>query len=80
MHEFDQELITTGLMCPEPVMLSQQRLRKLAKGQVLKLWATDPATQRDIPKLCEFRGHNLLATSEEEKDGQAHFVFWVVKG
>jgi len=33
--------------------------------------ATDPSTERDIPKFCRFLGHELLA--EEKKDGQYHY-------
>jgi tRNA 2-thiouridine synthesizing protein A len=50
-----------GLLCPEPVMMLHNRVRELQAGQVLEVLATDPSTQRDIPKFCTFLGHELLA-------------------
>ena len=65
-------LETHGLFCQEPVMLTQQQLRKMQAGESLQLVATDPATLRDIPKLCRFLGHVLV--SQEEADGEYRFV------
>ena len=61
----DYLLDTTGLTCPEPVMLLHNRIREIGEGEVLQVLATDPSTQRDIPKFCAFLGHELLAQSVE---------------
>jgi tRNA 2-thiouridine synthesizing protein A len=58
----DRELDTTGLFCPEPVMMLHNAVRDMAPGEVVRVIATDPSTQRDIPKFCAFLGHELLAT------------------
>lgn len=55
-----RELDTTGLFCPEPIMLMHNAVRDMSSGQILKVIATDPATTRDIPKFCQFLGHELL--------------------
>ncbi|MCB8890126.1 sulfurtransferase TusA [Vreelandella malpeensis] len=57
---FDDTLDTTGLYCPEPIMLMHNKVRDMAAGQVLQVIATDPATTRDVPKFCQFLGHELL--------------------
>lgn len=59
-------LDTTGLLCPEPVMLLHKAVRELADGEELEVIATDPSTQRDIPKFCGFLGHQLLEQVEEQ--------------
>ena len=56
----DHVLDVTGLWCPEPVMLLHNKIRDIATGELLQVLATDPATQRDIPKFCTFLGHELL--------------------
>ncbi|WP_144572248.1 sulfurtransferase TusA [Azomonas agilis] len=56
----DAVLDATGLCCPEPVMLLHKQVRELPAGGVLRVLATDPSTQRDIPKFCLFLGHELL--------------------
>lgn len=54
-----------GLRCPEPVMLLHNRVGELAPGAVLQVWATDPSTERDITRFCQFLGHELLDTDTE---------------
>ena len=64
--EFAALLDTSGLRCPEPVMLLHNAIRKIAAGEVLKLIATDPSTQRDVHRFCTYLGHGLVAASAEE--------------
>ena len=65
--EFDQLLDTQGLFCPEPVMMLHNAVRDANPGDVIKVIATDPSTERDIPKFCQFLGHQLLASSSENQ-------------
>ncbi len=73
--QVDAELDATGLFCPEPVMMLHTKVRELAAGDVLKVTATDPSTQRDIPKFCTFLEHQLLDSSEQ--DGR--YIYWIRK-
>ena len=59
MSKPNHTLDATGLYCPEPVMLLHNRIRDMAVGELLEIVATDPSTQRDIPKFCRFLGHEL---------------------
>lgn len=68
----DLVLDAIGLFCPEPVMMMHSKIRDIEAGQILQVLATDPSTQRDIPKFCMFLGHELL--SEEQVDGQYHYL------
>jgi tRNA 2-thiouridine synthesizing protein A len=68
----DHTLDTTGLYCPEPVMLLHNKIRDITVGETLQILATDPATQRDIPKFCSFLGHELL--SQDEVDGNYRYT------
>lgn len=62
------QLDTSGLLCPEPVMMLHGKVREMASGDVVDVVATDPSTTRDIPKFCQFLGHTLL--EQREADGQ----------
>ncbi|SEL99850.1 sulfurtransferase TusA [Halomonas daqiaonensis] len=62
----DAQLDTTGLYCPEPIMLMHNQVRDMHTGEVLKVIASDPATTRDIPKFCSFLGHELLQQQEDD--------------
>lgn len=63
---YQVELDTTGLYCPEPIMLMHNKVRDMSPGEILKVVATDPATTRDVPKFCHFLGHELLSQQESE--------------
>ncbi|WP_101759386.1 sulfurtransferase TusA [Oceanicoccus sp. KOV_DT_Chl] len=71
----EKTLDTSGLMCPEPVMMLHNAIRDIDVGTVLEVIATDPSTQRDIPKFCSFLGHELLR--HEERDNK--FYFYIQK-
>jgi len=83
---FDHELDTRGLLCPEPVMMLHQSIRSAEAGACIKVVATDPSTQRDIPKFCGFLGHTLVDTigpvddtdTDADPDKQV-YVYWVQK-
>lgn len=62
--EYDAELDARGLFCPEPVMLLHNRINDVQPGAVLRVVATDPSTTRDIPRFCQFLGHELVSQSE----------------
>ena len=49
-------------------MMLHNKIRDVAVGEVIQVWATDPATKRDIPKFCQFLGHTLLV--QEERGGK----------
>ena len=78
--DFDEALDTTGLVCPEPLMLVRNAVRKLAGGAVLRVIATDPTTERDFQHFCQFMGHSLL-TIEQTVDaaGQVVLCYWIQK-
>ena len=58
--ETDAQLDACGLFCPEPVMMLHNKVREISIGNLLEVVATDPSTQRDIPKFCTFLGHELV--------------------
>jgi len=58
-------LDTQGLSCPEPVMLLHGAVRDALSGETIIVIATDPSTQRDIPKFCNYLGHTLVNSKEE---------------
>ena len=68
-------LDTSGLMCPEPVMMLHSAIRDVEADDIIKLIATDPSTLRDVPKFCDFLGHQLL--QQEESD--ACYLYYIQK-
>lgn len=72
---YDHELDTRGLRCPEPVMMLHRQMRAMQKGETVRVLATDPATQRDIPQFCEFLHHDLVAQTQIDDE----FHYYVCK-
>lgn len=56
----DETLDTSGLYCPEPIMMMHNKVAGMSPGTCLKVVATDPATTRDIPQFCTYLGHKLI--------------------
>jgi tRNA 2-thiouridine synthesizing protein A len=73
--ESQHELDASGLLCPEPVMLLHNKVREMKAGEVIKVIATDPSTERDIPKFCTFLEHPLL---EKNVEG-FQYIYWIQK-
>lgn len=74
---FDEEMDLSGLICPEPVMMLHAKVREVPDGYVIRVIATDPATTRDIPRFCQFLGHDLL--TQEEEGGVYRYSFRVAR-
>ncbi len=72
MTEPDAELDARGLRCPEPVMLLHKAIADVATGEILRVIATDPTTQRDIPQFCRFLGHELV--EQEQQGDEYHYM------
>jgi len=70
--EYKHTLDTLGLYCPEPIMMLHSKVAEMAEGELVQILASDPATQRDIPKFCQFLGHQLV--SQEEVDQKFIYV------
>ena len=73
--EHQYRLDTSGLFCPEPIMLLHKQLDEMQTGEVLLLIATDPATTRDVPKFCQFLKHSLVNQEED----QQQYRYWLKK-
>ena len=74
--DFDDELDTTGLRCPEPLMMVRNRIRSMEPGSVLKVVATDPSTTWDFPKFCTFMSHEMVQMETSEPP----YHYWIRKG
>ena len=53
------------LLCPMPVIRTQDKIKTLTTGDILKVTCTDPGALNDIPAWCRINGHEVIATSEQ---------------
>jgi TusA-related sulfurtransferase len=59
------ELDARNLLCPMPVIRTQQRVEGLSPGDTLEIHATDPGVLNDIPAWCRINGHEVLNTRQQ---------------
>ena len=54
-----------NLLCPMPVIRTQDRVKALNTGDILEVQCTDPGALNDIPAWCRVHGHEVMATNED---------------
>jgi TusA-related sulfurtransferase len=57
-----------GLRCPLPVIRLAEAAREATPGDVIEVWATDPAAAADIPAWCRLRGQEYLGSQGATAD------------
>jgi tRNA 2-thiouridine synthesizing protein A len=60
------------MLCPMPVIKTQDRVKQLTEGDKLTIRCTDPGVLSDIPSWCRINGHNV--DSIKESDGEIVIV------
>jgi len=66
LEEKEEVLDLTGLMCPLPVVMTSEKMRKLKEGQKLVVISTDPGFERDILSWCSQTGNELVSLKKED--------------
>jgi len=67
MDEFDEELDTSGLTCPMPILKAKKAISSLLAGQILRVIATDPGSLKDFQAFAKQTGHELLEAREDNQ-------------
>ncbi len=63
-----QVLDARNLLCPMPVIRTQEQVSKLSDGQLLEVIFTDPGALVDIPAWCRIHGHKVIATKSRNEE------------
>ena len=62
------QLNARRLLCPMPVIRTQDKIAELVPGDVLEVVCTDPGALNDIPAWCRINGHRVLTTRREDNE------------
>ena len=65
---------TRGLLCPMPVVKTQQRVKDLPVGTEIHVRATDPGVLEDIPAWCRIHGHQITCVQKHDHSYDVYFV------
>jgi tRNA 2-thiouridine synthesizing protein A len=67
-----QTLDCIGLYCPEPLFQTREAIDSVEVGEVLEVFADDPAAGEDLTRFAKRAGHEVVAL---ENDGdQLHIL------
>ena len=55
-----------GAACPGPLLEAKKGMGKIAVGDVMEVWSSDPATKSDISAWAGKVGHEFLGVIEGE--------------
>lgn len=56
------------MLCPMPVIRTQDKIKTLTVGDVLEVVCTDPGALQDVPAWCRINGHKVLETKTTEDE------------
>ena len=56
------------LLCPMPVIRTQERVKNLQTGDILEVICTDSGVMQDIPAWCRINGHTVLEIANDDYD------------
>ena len=66
--EFNEELDTRGLYCPQPLFETRNAIETLEVGQILKVIADDPAADEDLHRWAKRTGTEILDLKKDEDE------------
>jgi len=55
-----------NLLCPLPVIRTQNQVETMKKGETLRIRCTDHGVINDIPAWCRINGHEVLSIDEQD--------------
>ncbi|SDG59552.1 TusA-related sulfurtransferase [Paraburkholderia phenazinium] len=62
-----KEVDARGLNCPLPILRAKKALADMESGQILKVLATDPGSQRDFAAFSKQTGNEIVEVSTQDK-------------
>lgn len=60
------QLDARNLLCPLPVIRTQNKVTELQIGDELEILCTDPGALQDIPTWCRMYGHTVVDTEQTD--------------
>ena len=68
----EKSLDCIGLFCPEPLFQTREAMDGLDVGDILEVFADDPAAEEDLTRFAKRAGHEIVLI--EERDNYKRFL------
>ncbi|HHJ15480.1 MAG TPA: sulfurtransferase TusA family protein [Gammaproteobacteria bacterium] len=56
------------MLCPMPVIRTQEKVEQLQVGDTLTVICTDPGAMHDIPAWCRVNGHEVIDIDQQDEE------------
>ena len=63
MTDHDVQVDARQLACPLPLLKAKMALKSISSGQIMRVLATDPTSQRDLTTFVNMAGHEMVETN-----------------
>jgi tRNA 2-thiouridine synthesizing protein A len=64
----EAQLDARRMLCPMPVIRTQQKVEQMQCGDILTVQCTDPGAVHDIPAWCRVNGHAVLEIIQQDDE------------
>ena len=64
----EHQLDARNILCPLPVIRTQNAVQDLNKGDILTVTCTDPGAMNDIPTWSRINGHKVLEMKNNDNE------------
>jgi len=61
-----ETLDARNILCPLPVIRTQDRVESMVPGDYLQILCTDHGVINDIPAWCRINGHEVVSIDEQD--------------
>lgn len=61
-----QTLDCIGLYCPEPLFQTREGIDTIAVGEILEVFADDPAAEEDLTRFAKRAGHEIVVIEKND--------------
>jgi len=61
----EHDIDARRLLCPLPVIRTQDAIANYAPGDIVNVLGTDPGIKEDIPAWCRINGHRVIDIDEQ---------------
>ena len=62
----DEKIDTRGLTCPQPLVETKKKLKRMEIGQTLEVTGDHAPSKKEVPEMMEEQGHEIVSVTETD--------------
>jgi TusA-related sulfurtransferase len=62
----DEKIDTRGLTCPQPLVETKKKLKRMEIGQTLEVTGDHAPSKKEVPEMMEEQGHEIVSVTEND--------------